>query len=117
MEDKKITLDCVNEMIDVKFIFDSYHVNVHDLVNKLYNIIDNDEDMNDAFNQPLNTREDLFNLFCDKIEDALLELIDYDLGEDKCLLKYNLMVDDEKFFDAWRNELFDKMYKKHIMDN
>lgn len=41
----------------------------------------------------------------------ILDLIDPDKG-DQCMLKYNLMRDDYAFYDKWRKELFDILYKE-----
>ena len=109
---KTIILNTVEQMIDSDMIFRCYKIDMQDVVNTLYNILDGDSVLISQMKQPLNSRHDVFASFCQKLEDAILELIDPDKG-DECMLKYNLMRDDYMFYDKWRKELFNKMYNEY----
>lgn len=109
---KTIILNTVEQMIDSDMIFRCYRIDMQDVVNTLYNILDNDYTLISQIRQSLNTRHDVFQSFCQKLEDAILELIDPEKG-DECMLKYNLMRDDFTFYDKWRKEMFEKMYNQY----
>ena len=53
----------------------------------------------------------LYGVYKDNVEAMILDLIDPDKGN-QCMLKYNLMRDDYAFYDKWRKELFEILYKE-----
>ena len=61
--------------------------------------------------QPLNSKSSLYNVYKDNVEALIINLIDIDKS-DQGLIKYNLMRDDYDFYDKWRKELFDILYKE-----
>ncbi len=94
-----------------KSIFSTYGVSIQEVASSIYEGLLNNSLFVTQMKQPLNSKSSLYDVYKDNVEDLVLNLIDLDKG-DQCMLKYNLMCDDYSFYDKWRKELFDILYKE-----
>ena len=94
-----------------KDIFSTYGVSMQEVASSIYKGLLNNSLFVTQMKQLLNSKSSLYDVYKDNVEDLILNLIDLDKG-DQCMLKYNLMCDDYAFYDKWRKELFDILYKE-----
>jgi len=94
-----------------KDIFSTYGVNMQEVTSSIYEGLLNNSLFVTQMKQSLNSKSSLYDVYKDNVDDLILNLIDLDKG-DQCMLKYNLMCDDYAFYDKWRKELFDILYKE-----
>jgi hypothetical protein len=94
-----------------KDIFSTYGVSMQEVASSIYKGLLNNSLFVTQMKQALNSKSSLYDVYKDNVDDLILNLIDPDKG-DQCMLKYNLMCDDYAFYDKWRKELFDILYKE-----
>ena len=92
-------------------IFSLYGVSLSKVVSNIYEGLLNNSLFVTQMKQPLNSKSSLYDIYKDNVEALLINLINIDKG-DQGLIKYNLMRDDYDFYDKWRKELFDILYKE-----
>lgn len=92
-------------------IFSLYGVSLSKVVSNIYEGLLNNSLFVTQMKQPLNSKSSLYDVYKDNVEALLINLINIDKG-DQGLIKYNLMRDDYDFYDKWRKELFDILYKE-----
>ena len=94
-----------------KDIFSIYGVSMQEVASIIYEGLLNNSLFVAQMKQHLNSKSSLYDVYKDNVDNLVLNLIDIDKG-DQCMLKYNLMCDDYSFYDKWRKELFDILYKE-----
>jgi hypothetical protein len=94
-----------------KDIFSTYGISMQEVASSIYKRLLNNSLFVTQMKQALNSKSSLYDVYKDNVDDLILNLIDPDKG-DQCMLKYNLMCDDYAFYDKWRKELFDILYKE-----
>lgn len=94
-----------------KDIFSTYGVSMQEVASSIYKGLLNNSLFVTQMKQTLNSKSSLYDVYKDNVDDLILSLIDLDKG-DQCMLKYNLMCDNYAFYDKWRKELFDILYKE-----
>lgn len=108
---KEVRLQTVERLLNESSIFALYGVNMHEVVNSIYDGLLKDSLFVEQMKQPLNSKHTLYDVYKEKVENLVEDLIDPDKGE-QCMLKYNLMRDDYMFYDKWRKELFNILYSE-----
>ena len=108
---KEVRLTTIEALEKESSIFSAYGVNMREVVSSIYERLLKDNLFVEQMKQPLNSKHTLYDVYKDKVENLVLDLIDLDKGE-QCMLKYSLMRDDYTFYGKWRKELFDILYKE-----
>ena len=108
---KDVRLISIETQEKKNHIFSLYGVSMCEIVSSVYEGLLNNNLFVTQMKQPLNSKSSLYGVYKDNVEAMILDLIDPDKG-DQCMLKYNLMRDDYVFYDKWRKELFDILYKE-----
>lgn len=108
---KEVRLITIETREKKNHIFSLYGVSLSKVVSSIYEGLLNNSLFVTQMKQPLNSKSSLYNVYKDNVEALIINLIDIDKG-DQGLIKYNLMRDDYDFYDKWRKELFDILYKE-----
>ena len=108
---KEVRLITIETQEKKNHIFSLYGVSLSKVVSSIYEGLLNNSLFVTQMKQPLNSKSSLYDVYKDNVEDLIINLIDIDNG-DQGLIKYNLMRDDYDFYDKWRKELFDILYKE-----
>ena len=108
---KNVRLISIETQEKKNHIFSLYGVSMCEIVSSVYEGLLNNNLFVTQMKQPLNSKSSLYNVYKNNVEDLLINLIDIDKG-DQGLIRYNLMCDDYDFYDKWRKELFDILYKE-----
>ena len=108
---KEVRLITIETQEKKNHIFSLYGVSLSKVVSSIYERLLNNSLFVTQMKQPLNSKSSLYGVYKDNVEAMIIDLIDPDKG-DQCMLKYNLMRDDYAFYDKWRKELFDILYKE-----
>ena len=108
---KEVRLTTIEALENESSIFSLYGVSMCEIVSSVYEGLLNNNLFVTQMKQHLNSKSSLYNVYKDNVEALITDLIDPDKG-DQCMLKYNLMCDDYAFYDKWRKELFDILYKE-----
>ena len=108
---KEVRLTTIEKLEKESSIFSIYGVSMREVVSSIYEGLLNNSLFVTQMKQPLNSKSSLYDVYKDNVDDLITDLIDPDKG-DQCMLKYNLMRDDYSFYDKWRKELFDILYKE-----
>ena len=108
---KEVRLITIETQEKKNHIFSLYGVSLSKVVSSIYEGLLNNSLFVTQMKQPLNSKSSLYNVYKDNVEALIINLIDIDKG-DQGLIKYNLMRDDYDFYDKWRKELFDILYKE-----
>ena len=108
---KEVRLITIETQEKKNHIFSLYGVSLSKVVSSIYERLLNNSLFVTQMKQPLNSKSSLYNVYKDNVEDLIINLIDIDKS-DQGLIKYNLMRDDYDFYDKWRKELFDILYKE-----
>ena len=108
---KDVRLITIETQEKKNHIFSLYGVSLSKVVSSIYEGLLNNNLFVTQMKQPLNSKSSLYNVYKDNVEALIINLIDIDKG-DQGLIKYNLMRDDYDFYDKWRKELFDILYKE-----
>ena len=108
---KEVRLITIETQEKKNHIFSLYGVSLSKVVSSIYEGLLNNSLFVTQMKQPLNSKSSLYDVYKDNVEALVINLIDIDKG-DQGLIKYNLMRDDYDFYDKWRKELFDILYKE-----
>ena len=108
---KEVRLITIETQEKKNHIFSLYGVSLSKVVSSIYEGLLNNNLFVTQMKQPLNSKSSLYDVYKDNVEALIINLIDIDKG-DQGLIKYNLMRDDYDFYDKWRKELFDILYKE-----
>lgn len=108
---KEVKLKSIESLERESSIFSLYEVSMYEVVTSIYEELMGNSLFVSQMKQPLNSKSSLYDVYKENVEDLIEDLIDPDKG-DQCMLKYNLMRDDYAFYDKWRKELFDILYKE-----
>ena len=108
---KEVRLTTIETLENESSIFSLYGVSLSKVVSSIYEGLLNNSLFVTQMKQPLNSKSSLYDVYKDNVEDLIINLIDIDKS-DQGLIKYNLMRDDYDFYDKWRKELFDILYKE-----
>ena len=108
---KEVRLITIETQEKKNHIFSLYGVSLSKVVSSIYEGLLNNNLFVTQMKQPLNSKTSLYDVYKDNVEALIINLIDIDKG-DQGLIKYNLMRDDYDFYDKWRKELFDILYKE-----
>ena len=108
---KEVRLTTIETLENESIIFSLYGVSMREVVSSIYEGLLNNSLFVTQMKQPLNSKSSLYNVYKDNVEALIINLIDIDKS-DQGLIKYNLMRDDYDFYDKWRKELFDILYKE-----
>ena len=108
---KEVRLITIETQEKKNHIFALYGVSLSKVVSSIYEGLLNNSLFVTQMKQPLNSKSSLYDVYKDNVEDLIINLIDIDKS-DQGLIKYNLMRDDYDFYDKWRKELFDILYKE-----
>ena len=108
---KEVRLITIETQEKKNHIFSLYGVSLSKVVSSIYEGLLNNNLFVTQMKQPLNSKSSLYDVYKDNVEDLIINLIDIDKS-DQGLIKYNLMRDDYDFYDKWRKELFDILYKE-----
>ena len=108
---KEVRLITIETQEKKNHIFSLYGVSLSKVVSSIYEGLLNNNLFVTQMKQPLNSKSSLYDVYKDNVEALVINLIDIDKG-DQGLIKYNLMRDDYDFYDKWRKELFDILYKE-----
>ena len=108
---KEVRLITIEMQEKKNHIFSLYGVSLSKVVSSIYEGLLNNNLFVTQMKQPLNSKSSLYGVYKDNVEALIINLIDIDKG-DQGLIKYNLMRDDYDFYDKWRKELFDILYKE-----
>ena len=108
---KEVRLITIETQEKKNHIFSLYGVSLSKVVSSIYEGLLNNSLFVTQMKQPLNSKSSLYNVYKDNVEALIINLIDIDKS-DQGLIKYNLMRDDYDFYDKWRKELFDILYKE-----
>ena len=108
---KEVKLKTIEAREKKNSIFSLNGVSMREIVSSIYKGLINNSLFVAQMKQPLNSKSSLYDVYKDNVEALIINLIDSDKG-DQCMLKYNLMRDDYAFYDKWRKELFEILYKE-----
>ena len=108
---KEVRLTTIESLENESSIFSLYGVSMREVVSSIYERLLNNSLFVTQMKQSLNSKSSLYDVYKDNVEALIINLIDIDKG-DQGLIKYNLMRDDYDFYDKWRKELFDILYKE-----
>lgn len=108
---KDVRLITIETQEKKNHIFSLYGISLSKVVSSIYEGLLNNSLFVTQMKQPLNSKSSLYDVYKDNVEALVINLIDIDKG-DQGLIKYNLMRDDYDFYDKWRKELFDILYKE-----
>ena len=108
---KQIILNTVQKQN--KVALDLYGIDLNKIITNIYHSILDDEDFCAMLNQESNSRDDLYKEYIGKVSTLVLGLIDP--NDEYPLTAYNLMTDDDRFYKAWSDELFDSIYEKRYL--
>ena len=108
---KEVRLITIETQEKKNHIFSLYGISMSEIVSSIYERLLNNNLFVTQMKQPLNSKLSLYDVYKDNVEALIINLIDIDKG-DQGLIKYNLMRDDYDFYDKWRKELFDILYKE-----
>ena len=108
---KDVRLISIETQEKKNHIFSLYGVSMCEIVSSVYEGLLNNNLFVTQMKQHLNSKSSLYNVYKDNVEALIINLIDIDKS-DQGLIKYNLMRDDYDFYDKWRKELFDILYKE-----
>ena len=108
---KEVRLITIETQEKKNHIFSLYGISISKVVSSIYEGLLNNNLFVTQMKQPLNSKSSLYDVYKDNVEALVINLIDIDKG-DQGLIKYNLMRDDYDFYDKWRKELFDILYKE-----
>lgn len=94
-----------------KFDYDGiYNINLRKVVDDIYNELVSDKMFVEQIGQKLNSKSTLYDVYKEKLEDIVIDLIDIEKGY---FTIYNILTSDAYFYDKWRIELFELIYIKH----
>lgn len=91
-----------------------YDFSVEDFEEKLKllkSILISDKQFISLIKQTLNDKEDIFNVYSNRIEQLLLDFIDLEDKENPCFI-YNHLTNDIKCFELWKDILFNEIYNE-----
>ena len=108
---KEVRLITIETQEKKNHIFSLYGVSLSKVVSSIYEGLLNNSLFVTQMKQPLNSKSSLYDVYKNNVEALIINLIDIDKS-DQGLIKYNLMRDDYDFYDKWRKELFDILYKE-----
>ena len=108
---KEVRLTTIETLENESSIFSLYGVSMREVVSSIYEGLLNNSLFVTQMKQPLNSKSSLYDVYKNNVEELLINLIDIDKGN-QGLIRYNLMCDDYDFYDKWRKELFDILYKE-----
>ena len=108
---KEVRLITIETREKKNHIFSLYGISMSEIVSSIYERLLNNSLFVTQMKQSLNSKSSLYDVYKDNVEALIINLIDIDKG-DQGLIKYNLMRDDYDFYDKWRKELFDILYKE-----
>ena len=91
--------------------FDSlYNINLRQVIDDIYNELMRDEKFVEQMGQKLNSKSDLYDMYKEKVEGIIINLIHPEEGE-SCMTLYNILTDDFTFYVKWRMEMFELTFK------
>lgn len=108
---KEVRLITIETQEKKNHIFSLYEISLSEIVSSIYEGLLNNSLFVTQMKQPLNSKSSLYNVYKNNVEALIINLIDID-KDDQGLIKYNLMRDNYDFYDKWRKELFDILYKE-----
>ena len=109
---KQIKLDSVQKQN--KVALDLYRIDLNKIITNIYYSILDDDAFVCMLNQESNSRDDLYKEYIGKVSTLVMGLIDTN-NDEHPLTAYNLMTDDDRFYKAWTDELFDGIYEKRYL--
>jgi phage terminase large subunit len=92
-----------------------FGIDLHEIITNIYYSILDDEAFVNMLNQKANSKDDLYREYMGKVSTLVMDLIDPN-DEEHPLTAYNLMTDDDRFYKAWTDELFDLIYENRNND-
>ena len=90
-----------------------FGIDLNEIITNIYYSILDDEDFCAMLNQESNSRDDLYKEYMGKVSTLIMDLIDP--NDEYPFTAYNLMTDDDRFYKAWTDELFDSIYEKRYL--
>jgi hypothetical protein len=108
---KQIKLDSVQKQNKVSL--DLYGIDLNKIITNIYYSILDDEAFCAMLNQESNSRDDIYKEYMGKVSTLVMNLID--TNDENPLTAYNLMTDDDRFYKAWTDEMFDSIYEKRYL--
>jgi hypothetical protein len=108
---KQIILDSVQK--HNKVALNLYGIDLNEIITNIYYSILDDEAFCAMLNQESNSRDDLYKEYMGKVSTLVMNLID--TNDENPLTAYNLMTDDDRFYKAWTDELFDYIYERKYL--
>jgi phage terminase large subunit len=109
---KQIILDSVQK--HNKVALNLYGIDLNEIITNIYYSILDDEAFVNMLNQKANSKDDLYREYMGKVSTLVMDLIDPN-DEEHPLTAYNLMTDDDRFYKAWTDEMFDSIYEKRYL--
>ena len=91
-----------------------FGIDLNEIITNIYYSILDDEAFCAMLNQESNSRDDLYKEYIGKVSTLVMDLIDTN-DDEHPLTVYNLMTDDDRFYNAWTDELFDSIYEKRYL--
>lgn len=89
---------------------EQYAKRIYKFLNNVYDALVNDKELMDVVKCKYNDKQDVLNYFLGKLDDAILQVTDFDNSREFEL--YNVMCDDKNFYKRWSRDLFSFVYDK-----
>lgn len=86
-----------------------FGIDLHEVITEIYTSLLDDNNFCAMLDQTLNSRDDLYREYIDRVNKLVDGLIDPD-NETHPMTLYNLLTSDDRFYKAWTDELFNYIY-------
>jgi len=104
-----IRLTALEEISDsMDWYRNQYGVDTYKVIDSIYDsIIKNDRFMSHV-TEPLNSEDDIKEMYLNLVDQAFVDSIDLSLGEN-CLIAWNLLTSDYYLYRKWLEEMYEKI--------
>lgn len=105
-----IQLNTIENELKIHDYASLHNINLRQVIDDIYNELMRDEKFVEQMGQKSNSKSDLYDMYKEKVEGIVINLIHPEEGEN-CLTLYNILTDDSTFYAKWRMEMFELTFK------
>ena len=105
-----IQLNTIENELKIHDFASLYNINLRQVIDDIYNELMSDDKFVEQMGQKLNSKSDLYDMYKEKLEGIVINLIHPEEG-DSCMTLYNILTDDFTFYVKWRMEMFELNFK------
>lgn len=97
-----IQLNTIENELKIHDFASLYNINLRQVIDDIYNELMRDEKFVEQMGQKLNSKSDLYDMYKEKVEGIVINLIHPEEGE-SCMTLYNILTDDFTFYVKLEN--------------